>query len=91
MNNNHPLVQFVVRAAGAIGGAALANALVGTTVVVTTSWLMVCLAYIVYACMLLAGAAVGEWAAVTVAKKLAPEKFEGCGYWLGRFAAKVMA
>lgn len=85
----HPLVRTVARFAAAIGGAGLANALVGTTVVVTTSWFVFVMAWLCYVLLILAGAALGAYAAGKACDALSERSFEGYGSSVGAGIAKV--
>lgn len=73
MSINSAPVRMVAQIAGAIGGAALVHSLMGATVVVTTSWLVIVLAWLVWLAMLALGAVAGAYvtgAALTHADKL---------------------
>lgn len=79
----HPLVRIATQFATAIGGAALANALLGTTVVVTTSWFVLVMAWLIYALYILAAAALGAYAAGKACDALSERSFSGYGESFG--------
>ncbi len=85
----HPLVRIATQFATAIGGAALANALLGTTVVITTSWFVLVMAWLIYALYILAAAALGAYAAGKACDALSERSFEGYGSSVGAGIAKV--
>jgi hypothetical protein len=87
--NIHPIVRFASQTLGALGGAALANAIIGTTVVVTTSWLILILAYVVWALLIALGAYVGYRATTAVCDKLSDSAFEGYGNKVGSALGSV--
>ena len=81
--NKHAIIRFASATLGAIGAGCLLDALLGTTVLVTTSWLTFVLFYVVYvlafALAMYAGAKAGGW----VADKLSTQKFESAGDSVG--------
>lgn len=85
----HPLARSAARFAASIGGAGLAHALVGTTVVVTTSWFVFIMAWLCYALLILAGAALGYYAAGKACNALSERSFGNYGESVGAGIAKV--
>lgn len=79
----HPLVKIAAQFAGAVGGAALVGALIGTTVVVSTSWFTIVIAWLVYAALLLAGAYAGQAAAARLCDAVSEDAFGRLGTKLG--------
>jgi hypothetical protein len=59
LTRNSAPVRFATMALGAMGGAALVHVMLGTTVVLTTSWLVAVLAYIIWAALYLGAAYAG--------------------------------
>ena len=85
----HPVVRFAAQTLGALGGVALANAVIGTTVVVTTSWLMWLLAYVVYALLLALGAYAGFAVTRAACNALSDDAFSSYGEKVGSALGSV--
>ena len=79
----HPIIRFASQVTGALGGAALTSAVLGTSTLVTTSYLMAVLFFVMYMLLIAAGAYVGYIAATAVCNKLSDSAFEGYGNKLG--------
>lgn len=85
----HPVARFAAQTLTALGGVTLAQAIIGTTVVVTTSWLMWLLSYVIYALLLALGAYAGVKLAGAVCDKLSDSAFEGYGTKIGESLGSV--
>lgn len=87
--NIHPIVRFASQTLGALGGAALTNAVLGTSVLVTTSYLMAVLFFVMWALLIALGAYAGMRAAGYACDKLSDSAFEGYGNKVGSALGSV--
>jgi hypothetical protein len=89
MNLNHPAVRVTASIVGAVGGAALVHAMLGTSAIVTTSYLTAVLAMLVWILAHAIGVAVGSALMNIACDKLSDRKCEALGTKLGSAAFTV--
>jgi hypothetical protein len=87
--NIHPIVRFASQTLGALGGAALTTAVLGTSTPITTSYLMAVLFLVMWALLIALGAYVGFRATTAVCDKLSDSAFEGYGNKVGSALGSV--
>jgi len=87
--NIHPIVRFASQTLGALGGGALASALLGTSTLITTSYLMAVLFFVMYCLLLALGIYAGYCAATYACDKLSDAAFEGYGNKVGSALGSV--